>query len=367
MPSMRRIWLAIMICALAACGAHAQVEEESVGPKFVWPEVPHSPYEPVTGPLQVLSNPQDRTHAIELMEHASQNYRFYVQHGTPFMMRVSFVSSGQGQFEGRGSMDEIWLDNGHKRWTAELAGNVSGRAVYLNHRWAQNGSLVIPLRVQMVRSALFWPVSTPGAQFDLRTQTVNFHGATLTCILTTKKLGYPPAGRQWVEKEYCVDERTGLLRISSTAPGIYAVYDYTSAVQWNGHDIASQITFYEDSGQVLQIHVESLGEPNLSPADFRPAQEILSQKSAPGNGGPVRFALGIHPGGRPASGTITPVIVHASLAADGSLLEAELLTPVDAALAQRAMEAVKARCHCMTNPNEQEEAIITVEFFAGQG
>ena len=84
---------------------------------------------------------------------------------------------------------------------------------------------------------------------------------------------------------------------------------------------------------MLQIHVDGLGEPNLNPADFRPSPEILSQRSAPGNGGPVRFGLGIHPGGRPASGTITPVIIHASLAADGSLLEAEVLTPVDAALA----------------------------------
>lgn len=362
----RKISFAFLFCILAVASAHAQAQEESIGPRFTWPELPHTSYEPVTGPLQVLTSPQDRTRAFDLLDHARQDYSFYVQHGAAFSMRVSFLASGQTQYEGQGSMEETWLDNGHKTWTAQLAGNTSGRTVYLSHRWAANGSLIIPLHVQTVRAALFWPVSNFKDRADLRMQRVNFQGAPLTCILAVEKLGYPPAGRHWVEREYCVDEQTGLLRIWSEAPGIYAVYDYKSAINWNGHTIASQITFYEDGGQALQIHVESLGEASMSAAEFRPSAEILAQRSATGNGGPVRFAVIASPGPPPDHGVITPVIVHAALAANGSLLDAEVLTPVDPALAERPISAVKARCHCFTNPNEQEEALITVEFISAE-
>lgn len=367
MPISRKLFLALLFSILAIPALHAQAEEASAGPRFTWPETPSSPHEPVTGPLQVLSSPRDRAWAAELLDRAGQNYRFYVAHGTPFTMRVSFVASGQSQFGGNGSMEETWLDDGHKTWTAELAGNTSGRSVYLGHRWPVGGSLVIPLRVQMVRSALFWPVAGTRPREDLRMQKVNFQGSPLTCILTAGNLKFPPAGRHWVETEYCVDEQTGLLHLWSAAPGYYTVYDYTQSVSWNGHQIASTITFYENSMQVLQIHVENVANATANPESFRPPPEFASQPPAPGNGGPVHFAVIVAPKGqRPTSGQITPIIVHAAIAADGSLLDAEVVTPVDAAFAQRALAEVKARCRCFIAPNEQTEALINVEFFSDQ-
>lgn len=367
MSSSRKIWFAILVCVFAAAGVNAQAEEESVGPKFTWPAVPYSPNEPVTGPLQTLTSPQDRAMAMGLLERASQNYRFYVPRGAPFTMHVTFLASGQSQIEGQGSMEETWLDGSHRRWTAELNGNVSGRSAYGNRLWATGGSQTIPLRVQMVRSALFWPVSAVADRAELRMQKVNFQGSALTCILTSGKINFPPEGRHWVETEYCVDEQTGLLRVWSKAPGIYAVYDYRKTISWSGHQIASQITFHEGTQQVLQIHVDNLGEATVNPDSFRPPPEILIKQNAAGNAGPVRFALIVSSGGRPLQGAITPVIVHASVGADGKIVDAEVITQVDASLAERALAEVKAHSKVHMNANEQTEALISVEFISGKG
>jgi hypothetical protein len=60
---------------------------------------------------------------------------------------------------------------------------------------------------------------------------------------------------------------------------------------------------------------------------------------------------------------ITPVLIHqASIAASGKVSESEVLTPVDSALSQRALSAVR-RCICR---NSQREAVVTVEFLSPQ-
>jgi hypothetical protein len=299
-----------------------------------------------------------------MLDHARQNYDFFVQHGPGFTMRVSFLASGSAKYEGQGYMEESWLDNGHKRWTAEVGGSTSGRLVYMGHRWALGNSPEIPIRVQMVRSAFYWPVKNVKPRADLRVQQVSFNGEAITCVLAADKLGFPTPGRHWKESEYCVDPKTGLLRIWSEAPGIYTVYDYKNPVSFRGHVIASEITFYEGAAQVLQIHVESIADAPINPEEFRPSPGMDPKSRVPANGGPVRFSVVVADGPLQGRGTVQPVVIHTTLEPNGTMLEPEVLTPVDQALAQRAIAVAQSRCQCHIFPNDQMEALITVEFLS---
>lgn len=360
-----RIIFVMFVVLLGVAAVHAQAEDETLditNPKISWPAIPANSHEPVTGPLQLLTSPADRAMALDLLSRVRQNYDFYIERGPAFDMKVSFNATGQSQHEGYGTMEEVWLDGQHFRWIAQMAGSTSGRIVYPGRRQFADGPQPIPLRVQMVRSAFLWPVANIRPRAELRMQSVNFEGSAVNCILASGRIPNPPAGRHWVESEYCVDARTGLLREWSAAPGIYAIYDYKNAIQFHGHTIASEITFYENEMPVLQIHVDSIGEADgVSPEDFRPATGTVTRQVVPGNGGPARLA--IFSRGDEGSGPmqIQPVIVHAALAPGGKIIEAEVITPVDASTAERALEAAKARCQCVTFGNTQKEVLINVK------
>ena len=114
----------------------------------------------------------------------------------------------------------------------------------------------VPLRVQMVRGALFRPIPGSPSRKAIREADVDFNGEQVSSVLQAGT--GPPTGipRQWSDREYCVDPRTGLLMISSEAAGVYAVYDYTNAINFHGHTLPRQITFFQSEKAVLDIHVE---------------------------------------------------------------------------------------------------------------
>jgi hypothetical protein len=71
-----------------------------------WAPVPADPNELVTGGAKALTNPQERSAALELLDRARQNYTFYGPHAPAFTLKVSFTSNGQLQYEGEGSMQK---------------------------------------------------------------------------------------------------------------------------------------------------------------------------------------------------------------------------------------------------------------------
>ena len=87
-------------------------------PRRQWAAVPYDPSEPVTGGLKALTNPQERSAALELLDRARQNYTFYGPHAPAFTMKVSFTSNGQSQYEGSGSMQETWTGRGDRHCAA---------------------------------------------------------------------------------------------------------------------------------------------------------------------------------------------------------------------------------------------------------
>lgn len=357
-----RILFAIVMVLIPAAVVRAQSENEL--PKIVttqeaWPAVPPSSHELVTGPVELLTSPYERANALSLVSRARQNYNLYVEHGPAWSLRVSFNATGKSDHEGPGTYEDTWLDETHFRWSGEMGGNTFGRSVYRGQMWWMNGPAPVPLRLQMARVAVLWPGVNVLPRASLRMQDVNFEGSAVTCILTSPNNAAPPAGRNWTESEYCVDAKTGLLRVWSAAPGIYAVYDYTKTISFHGHTIASSVTYYEDEAPVLQIHVESITDPaGVSAEDFRPTPEIVAQGRAPVLAGPARLALG---GGDASGGTgIQPVIVHGTVMPGGTLNDAEVITHVDPALAEQAIALAKEKCRCGNFPTQQAEVLITV-------
>src|SRR5712675_428472 len=69
-------------------------------PAIQWAPVPADPNELVTGGAKALTNPQERSAALQLLDRARQNYTLYGPHAPAFALKVSFTSNGQLQYEG---------------------------------------------------------------------------------------------------------------------------------------------------------------------------------------------------------------------------------------------------------------------------
>jgi hypothetical protein len=234
--------------------------------------VPDTPLELVTGSARALITPEERDAAMDLLMRARQNVTLHAAVVPPFQMKVSFTSTGGSQFEGDGTMEEIYAGP-VMRWTARLASSSQLHIVSGGQVFATNPNEPVPLRVQMVRGAIFQPIGpTPGTGM-IRSQNVQRDGQELTCLLLSGSVPTAPMPRQWVETEFCIDPATALLHSWSAAPGIYVNYDYSDAIQFHGRTLARQITVVEGNKPLLQIHIDSLKDAdNLDPRIFEPTR-----------------------------------------------------------------------------------------------
>jgi hypothetical protein len=67
-------------------------------PQLSWAPVPFDANEPATSGLKALTNPQERSAALQLLDRARQNYTFYGPHTPAFTMKLSFTSNGPLQY-----------------------------------------------------------------------------------------------------------------------------------------------------------------------------------------------------------------------------------------------------------------------------
>ena len=260
-------------------------------PQVQWAPVPYDPSEPVSGGLKALTNPQERSAALELLDRARQNYTFYGPHAPAFTMKVSFTSSGQSQYEGSGSMQETWIGRGD-HWSAKIGSTETQRFIYRGQMWSDNPSAPVPMRVQMVRSALLWPVQTPWARVMLRASAATIGGRSEMCILISGGLEIIDQPRHWVEKEYCIDPETGNLLVWSEAPGHFVFYDYTTTTQFQGHIVASDISIFEAGHRVMQIHVDGIEDASgIKPESLQPSPQLMAKGPSFGLGSPMKFPL----------------------------------------------------------------------------
>jgi hypothetical protein len=323
--------------------------------------LPYDPLELATGPTLVPNTPEQRATILNLLERARQNSAMHTPGTAPFDIKVSFNSVGDSHSTGYGEVEETWLNGQTWRWSARIGNYSQLRIFYQGAAYDDKPRGHMPLRLQMVRNSVFWPVGGNFAPALMRMATAKWEGTDVACILISGggNDATPTTGRRWEENEYCIDPKTGLLRIHSEAPGIYSVYDYNGAVQFHGRTLPRQTTIVEGGTTVLQIHLDSIEDANNDPNQFVPTKKMISHGPGAIMVGPFRFPEFVRaPAGY--SGDIRPVIVHAILDQKGKVLDAEVVGSSDPALSSAALGVV---WHSSYLPAQREARLLQREAF----
>ena len=367
--SPRFLWTAVLLATFSVAFAQQTVQTPAIQPEVVqpqplkWAPVPPDANELVTSPPRALTDPQDRAIVLGLLDRARQNYNFFAPKLQPFLLKARFVSSGQLPYEGQGTMEQIWNDR-FNRWTAKIGSMETVRIGIGRNMWSDDPSAPVPLRVQMARSALLWPVDSIAPRAMLRAADTSLGGKALICVLSSLGVQDTDQPRHWVEREYCVEPQNGNLVVWSEAPGHYVVYDYTSSIQFAGHVIAGDVTIYEAGHQVMKIHVDSIEDASgINPESLVPSREILAKGPSFMLGLQSRFPFRVAAPSGTIPNLIQPVIVHASLDRSGHVLEAEALQNSNPELAANAIDKLKSGTWG-TSP-WQREVFVDVEFLVG--
>jgi hypothetical protein len=345
-----------------------------VSPAFAQTAVaplPADPLELATGGTLKVANPENRALVLNLLERARQNTsELYAAGGPAFHLKLSFLSSGQSGKTVSGVMDEIRYSRQTWRWTARLGDYSQVRVFQYGVPYDEKTPGPVPLRLQMVRGAVIWPMANVRPGTMIRMASAQWRGMEVMCaLLSAAEETSASPGRHWDEREYCMDTRSALLRIYSEAPGIYTVYDYDGARPFHGRTLAPQISIFEGGETVLQIHLQTLQDAGApDPALFTPTKEMLARGPGIVLIPAVRLrAIVPPPDGH--SGRLEPLIVHASTDDQGKVVEAEALQNSDPSLTSAALFVVRRSTYPprvrATGP-AQTEIFVNVEFGAAR-
>jgi len=328
--------------------------------------VPGDPLELATGPATIADTPEKRSAILNLLERARLNNNLHVAGMNPFDLKASFNSSGSAGNSGPGVLEESWLSGATWRWSEHL-GTYSQLRIFRNGvAYDSNPGTYQPLRLQMVRQAIFWPVAGNFANNVIRVAESTWSGKAVTCALIAgpRASASQETGRQWIEEEFCIDPSTGFLQTYSIAPGIYDVYDYSNAFEFHGHSIARRITIVENSIPVATVELNEMKDLNTADVSlFAPSADM----KGPGImlGPPMRFPQVVRNNlPATANGVVQPVIIHAGLDVSGKVLEAEALQTSDSALSEAALNLVKNTNYGPARNRErvQRDVFINVQF-----
>jgi hypothetical protein len=313
----------------------------------------------VTG-LNVAQTPEERGAALALLDRAQQNSDLHIAGTPPFFVRATFRAGGNVSTTGTGEITETWLSGSSWRWTANLGPYLQVRVSSAGRMADENPVSAVPMRVQSLRAAIFWPVRRPDASSRLRTVVTQFEGETVTCLLISgqQDLDLNTQGRSWNEREYCIENNSGLLRIHSEVPGAYTVYGYGNRTQFHGRILPERLTVYMAGAEILDSELSVADAGSVDPNQLT----ITPQMAA--NGPPIRLTMGMNlhiSAVSPNLHVIQPVVVHATVDAAGKVLEEELCSAADPSLAQSALE-LASRQKLNPAPSTQRELYITVNF-----
>lgn len=358
MLAARKLQLFFLVVLLAAAG-FCQNKPPQIAP------VPSDPLELVTGATQVPGTLEERAVVLALLERARQNADLHAPGSSAFTLHVTFNAHGNVLATGAGDMEETWINPATSRWTARLGDFSLDRIFSYGGIFDDKISPFIPIRLQMLRGAIFWPINVQQAHTLIRTASANWRGKELTCVLTSGEMAdaTPTPGRRWIEREFCIETKTGLLTILSDVPGVYVVYDYTNPLRFHGRVLARQFTIIEGGNTVLDAHIESLADAISSPSLLTPSEQMKAHGSGPLLGGTMRFPRIVHVA--PGAAVVQPVIVHVTLDRNGKVGDAELVDNSGTALGQSALEIIKRGIYPRVEQvwaGHQMEAFINVEF-----
>jgi hypothetical protein len=327
--------------------------------------IPGDPLELATGPAIIADTPEKRSAILNLLERARQNNNLHINGMNPFDLKASFNSGGPAGNSDSGDLEESWLSGGAWRWTEHLGSYSQVRIFHNGIAYDAHPESYQPLRLQMIRQAVFWPVFGNFASVPIRVAESNWNGKPVTCALIAgpRATAAQATGRQWNEEEFCVDPATGFLQTYSIAPGIYDAYDYSNALQFHGHSIARRITIVENSAAVATIELAIQDLTTTDASYFTPTADM----KGPGImiGAPMRFPqIAKNDLAATANGVVQPIIIHAALDVSGKVLEAEALQSSDAALSEAALRLVKNTNYGAARSPKllQRDVFINVQF-----
>ena len=318
--------------------------------------VPAYNEEPVTGSIQLRTTPAERAAALSLLERARQNSDMHLAGTPPFRLDVTFFARGNVSYVGSGTLSETWLSGQLWRWTANLAGYSQTRIGRGQMGFDEEPVPAVPLRVHMLREAVFWPVRfAPGAR--LRTAAAQRNGKSLTCLLLNGQMDSGAPTRLWAEQEYCIDNGSGLLDLFSPAPGTYFAYDYDRN-DFHGRFVPVHITASVGGLPILDAQI-AISDANA--ADV-PLPEAVGYRPGITLAAGLRYLISAP--NNFAADSIQTVIVHAELSPAGGVLEEEVSTSADPRLSQVALDLVQQ--HAFPTALTQRDAYVSVGFFPVQ-
>jgi hypothetical protein len=333
--------------------------------------IPSDPLELVTGAPKVVETAEERAAAVSMLNHARDVMNLHS--GAAFTLRMSFLANGPALATGPGQMEETWSPGGNGRWTASL-GDFSLARVFQNSSYFDEKPLAaIPMRLQMIRGAIFWPIQhpVPSGSFAtdfIRAFAASWKGVQVSCLLFSggAERGRPMTpGRRWGEVEFCIDPQSGLLRTYSYAPGNYVVYDYDNEISFHGKIIPRQILISENGQTAAQAQLDVQDPAPGAIASFpKPSREMIANGAALILDPPLSLGGTNRTTPVQAGSTIPVVVIHFILDPSGKVLDAEPLQTSDPALAQEALDQVRSgTIPFPKKPNTQKEIFMAIEFF----
>jgi len=219
---MRRILLLTAAALLVSFSSSLSAQDTSDRAAMA---VPSDPRELATGQITKPATPKSSEAAVSLVDLARRNIGLYESTDLAFTMKISFSSTGPVSYIGPGTMEEIRTGRGNERWSATVGSYSIVRIFHDGAAYDKATPGPIPLRIQMLRAALFWPFGNALQRDAVRTRSAVWNGRPTTCVLRsipTNMEPMPPAGRYWREREYCIDRQTGCCRYIQKRPAFTA-------------------------------------------------------------------------------------------------------------------------------------------------
>jgi hypothetical protein len=362
----RFVWL-ILLVVFVPSRAHSQW-------KFQKDPIPSDPLELATGPIHLVETQEQRVSIVALLGRAREAYRLR-SGGNGYKLKASFTADSHGMthYDGYWEMEEVHAPGVGTRWKATAAGGYSTTRIDTQGlHYAEGTPGEIPLVLNEARGAFEGPIASADfvSRRAVRTTSATYHGVSLTCVLYGNTDDIPKSGRGWDEAEECIDPQTGLLRTHSLMPGRYAVYDYTDALDFDGHVLPRKITITEAGSPVIDIRVESLEDDSApDPSLFVPTSEMKANGAAVVIEGQDRVPM-FHDHVFPQPGSLVhPVIIFGLLTSTGQIVDAHPLEPSDPKSDEALADIAEFKFADRTPPGgvpKQRQLAVFVYFSYGQ-
>lgn len=154
--------------------------------------VPPDPLELVTVPTQVPASATERGALITLMDRAAAHYSLHTRGGPAHVLQTSFNATASTLYQGgAGTLRETWISGENWRWDGGL-GNYALLRISSNAAiYDQTPNTGLPLRLKMLAQAVFAPIEAAPRRATIRSATVSWKGAQITCILTSRRSQRP--------------------------------------------------------------------------------------------------------------------------------------------------------------------------------